>query len=117
MESQGGHHHPDRQQLMVRLPADLYRWLHRTSVLERQSKLDIALEAIRWIQSQKDGPGRLREVALAADAGRRSTAFELPREIHAWLRIESSEYHWSANEFVTRILTAWRKEREEREPN
>ena len=107
----GGRHTPGRRQFMVRLPADLYRWLHQTSVLEARTKTALMVDAVTWVREMPQWPQHLRTVRISDDP-RRVTSFDLPPEIHAWLRLESSEEHWSANELAARTLEAWRRERE-----
>lgn len=111
-EPRSGRHTPDSRQFMVRFPIDLYRWLHRTSVLENRTKTTLMVNAVRWVQARPDWPDQLHRVELPEGA-RRATSFDLPREIHAWLRIEASDQGWSATELAARALEAWRQQRDE----
>ncbi len=105
-------HTPGRQQMMVRLPEDLYRWLHRTSVLQNRRKTHLMTEAVRWIQSRPDWADHLHHTAWDPNNPRRISTFDLPRDIHTWLRLEASEQRWSANELAGRVLQAWRNQQE-----
>lgn len=96
-----------RRQLMLRLPDEVYQWMHETSVLVRRSKAGILAEAITWAQAL-DNRNPLREVAIPEGA-RYATSIYLPQSLYLWVRIESAKEHWSANEFATRILLAWRR--------
>lgn len=106
-----GHHTPGRRPLTLRFPYDLHRWLHRTSVMEGRTKTALLAEAVTWIQSRSQWPDLLRSVVLPDDEAQRSSTFDLPPEVYVWLRLESLDVGWSANELAMRTLVAWRTER------
>lgn len=93
---------------MVRFPLELYRWLHRTSVLERRTKAMLMVDAVTWIRSLPEWQDHLQTIELP-DGSRRATSFDLPFDVHAWLRIEASDQGWSATELAARALEAWRR--------
>lgn len=113
----GGRHTPGRRPLTLRFPLDLYRWLHRTSVVEGRTKTTLLTDAVEWVQSVPGWSDHLRSVSLPNDDSRRSSTFDLPPEVYIWLRVESLDAGWSANELALRSLAAWRVHRESLHPH
>lgn len=112
----GSRHTPGRRPLTLRFPLDLYRWLHRTSVLEARTKTMLLTDAVAWVRSRPGWAEHLRSVPLPNDDSRRSSTFDLPPEVYVWLRMESLDAGWSANELAVRSLAAWRAHRESLDP-
>lgn len=100
---------PTQRKLMLRLPTDLYLWLHKTSVIERRTKTAIIAEAVAWAQTLTDRTA-LHEVEMS-DGPRRTTSFDLPGPVYLWLRLEASTEEWSSNELAIRVLVAWCQQR------
>lgn len=101
-------HTPGHRPFTLRCPMDLYRWLHRTSVLKGRTKTALMADAVDWVRAQPHWVERLRTVAIGDNGRRRSSTFDWPEETYLWLRIESSEHGWSTNELAIRALLAWR---------
>lgn len=95
-----------RRKLMLRIPMELYQWLHRTSVKERRTKTAILSEAVAWAQALSDRAS-LKLIELS-EGPRRTTSFDFPEPVYLWLRIEAAVEGWSSNELALRVLTAWR---------